>query len=148
MNIDLSNWNLVKRGQLEGDFEGFDDEMIFELTDGSVYYQSSYKYNYSFSYRPNVKIYSNGYSKIIVVDGLDDYAEITETSAIRSKIVSEFTGWSGDTIFELQNGQIWKQDKYKYKYFYAYRPTALIVKVGSHQVMTVKGKSIRVKRIK
>jgi len=148
MNIDLSNWNLIKIGQLENDFEGFDDEMIFELTDGSVYYQSSYKYNYSYSYRPNVKIYSNGYSKIIVVDGLDDYAEITETISIKSKIVNDFNGWSGDTIFELQNGQIWKQDRYKYKYFYAYQPTAIIIKIGSHYIMTVKGKSIRVKKIK
>ena len=43
---------------------------------------------------------------IIVVDGLDDYAEITETTSIKSKIVNDFNGWSGDTIFELQNGQI------------------------------------------
>ena len=103
---DLSNWTLVKNGQLEDDFEGFDDEMIFELTDGSIYYQSTYKYNYSYAYRPNVKIYSNGATMIIVVDGLDDYAEITETTSIKSKIVNDFNGWSGDTIFELQNGQI------------------------------------------
>ena len=47
-------------------------------------------------------------------------------------------------FFELQNGQIWKQDKCKYKYFYAYRPTATIVKIGSRHIMTVKGKTIRV----
>ncbi|PHI18009.1 hypothetical protein CEQ90_20185 [Lewinellaceae bacterium SD302] len=67
---------------------------------------------------------------------------------MESRIVNDFKGWSGDTIFELQNGQIWKQDKYKYKYFYAHRPKATIVKVGSKYVLTVKGKSIRVKKIK
>ena len=51
MNIDLSKWTLIKSGQLEDEFEGFDDEMIFELTDGTVYYQSTYKYNYCYPRR-------------------------------------------------------------------------------------------------
>lgn len=148
MNIDLSNWKLIKTGQIEDEFDGFDDEMTFELTDGTVYYQSVYKYHYHYAYRPNVKIYSNGSSQIIVPDGMNDYVEVQQSTAIKSKIISDFNGWSGETIFELQNGQIWKQDKYQYKYFYAYRPNAIIVKVGSHYNMTVKGKSIRVKRIK
>jgi hypothetical protein len=148
MNIDFTKWKLVKTGQIEGDFEGFDDEMIFELADGSVYFQSSNKYSYHYSYRPTVKIYSDGINKIIVPDGMNDYTEIEETLAIRSKIISDFNGWSGDTIFELQNGQIWKQDRYEYNYFYSYRPDAIIVKAGSNHIMTVKGKSIRVKRIK
>lgn len=148
MNIDLSNWKLIKSGQIEDEFEGFDDEMTFELTDGSIYYQSVYKYHYHYAYRPTVKIYSNGASQIIVPDGMNDYVEVQQTSAIKSIIISDFNGWSGDTIFELQNGQIWKQDKYQYKYFYAYRPDVLIVKVSGHHIMTVKGKSIRVKRIK
>lgn len=148
MNIDLSKWTLIKSGQLEDEFEGFDDQMIFELTDGTVYYQSTYKYNYCYSYRPLVKIYSNGLTKIIVVNGLDDFVEIEETNAIKSKILSDFKGWTGDTIFELQNGQIWKQAQYEYKYFYAYRPDAMVVKIGSHYVMTVNGKSIRVTKIK
>lgn len=148
MNIDLSKWKLLKVGQIEDEFEGFDDEMVFELTDGTVYYQSAYKYNYFYSYRPTVKVYSDGYSKIIVPDGMRDYAEVEETTAIRSKIINDFNGWSGDTIFELQNGQIWKQDKYQYKYLYAYRPDVTIVKVGSSFIMNVKGKSIKVKKIK
>ncbi|MFH6937068.1 hypothetical protein [Flavobacterium sp. FlaQc-30] len=148
MDIDLTKWKLVKTGQIEDEFEGFDEEMIFELTDGTVYYQSAYKYRYHYAYRPTVKIYSDGYTKIIVPNGMNDYAKIQETTAIKSKIINDFKGWSGDTIFELQNGQIWKQDKHKYKYFYSYRPNAIIIKTGSHYIMTVKGKSIRVKRIK
>lgn len=146
--MDTQNWTLEKISQIEDDFEGFDDEMIFELTDGTIYYQKNYKYHYHYAYRPMVKIYNNGYSKLLVVDGVNDYVEIEQTSAIKSKIISDFNGWSGDSIFELQNGQVWKQAKYKYKYFYANRPTALIVKVGSRHIMTVKGKSIQVIRIK
>jgi len=148
MNIDLSQWTLIKSGQIEDEFEGFDDEMIFEFTDGSIYYQSNYKYNYFYSYRPLVKIYFNGLTKILIVDGLDDFAEIQETTAIRSKIINDFKGWSGDTVFELQNGQIWKQAKYAYKYFYAHRPDATIVKIGSQFTMVVKGKKIKVEKIK
>lgn len=148
MNIDLSKWKLIKTGQIEDDFEGFDDEMIFELTDGSVYYQSVYKYVYHYAYRPNVKIYTNGHKKIIIPDGMKDYAEIEETTLIKSRIVNDFKGWSGNTLFELQNGQIWKQDKHQYKMFHVYRPQASIVKVGSHFILLVKGKSIRIKRIK
>ena len=148
MNIDLTEWSLIKTSQIDDDFEGFDDEMTFKLADGSYYYQKNYKYAYHYAYRPITKIYSNGYSKIIVVDGMNDYVEVEETTGFESKIVNDFKGWSGDTVFELQNGQIWKQDKYRYKYFYAYRPKATIVKVGSKYVMTVKGKSIRVKKIK
>lgn len=148
MNIDLSNWTLIKSGQIEDEFEGFDDEMIFELSDGTIYYQSSYKYNYNYSYRPLVKLYSKGSSKIIVVDGLNDYAEVVETTGIKSKIVNDFKGWAGDTIFELQNGQIWKQAKYEYRYFYAFRPKVMIVKIGSNYILTVKGKRIEVTKIK
>lgn len=148
MNLDLTKWKLIKSGQIEADFEGFDNDMIFELTDGTVYFQSSYKYIYHYTYRPYVKIYSDGYTTLIVPDGMNDYAEVKKTTAIKSKIINDFKGWKGDTIFELQNGQIWKQDKYEYKYFYSHRPDAIIVKVGSHHIMTVKGKSIRVKRIK
>jgi hypothetical protein len=148
MDINLSHWTLIKTSQIEDEFDGFDGESIFELTDGSVYVQSSYKYHYFYAYRPMIKIYSNGLIKIIVPEGMNDYAEVEETTMMKSYIVNEFNGWSGDTIFELQNGQIWQQNKYQYKYFYAHRPKAVIIRVGSKHIMTVKGRSIRVKRIK
>lgn len=30
-------------------------------------------------------------------------------AVIKSRVVGRFDGWSGDTIFELENGQIWQQ---------------------------------------
>jgi hypothetical protein len=143
MDIDLTKWKLVKTSQIEDEFYGFDDDTVFELADGSFYYQSAYKYHYFYAYRPVVRIYSDGFARIIVPDGMDDFVEVRETTAIKSYIVNEFSGWSGDTKFELQNGQIWQQDKYQYKYFYAYRPRILIVQVGSRYIMTVKDRSIR-----
>ena len=76
MEINPNEWTLIKKEQIEDEFEGFDDEMTFELTDGTFYYQKNYKYAYNYSYRPTVGIYTNGYTKILVVDGMDDYVEV------------------------------------------------------------------------
>lgn len=32
-----------------------------------------------------------------------------EVEGIRSRIIGEFLGWDGDTLFRLENGQVWKQ---------------------------------------
>lgn len=31
--------------------------------------------------------------------------------AFRTRIVGEFSGWSGDTVFRLENGMVWRQDE-------------------------------------
>ena len=44
-----------------------------------------------------------------VVDrrGLQD--SVDSDQPIRSRIVGTFTGWEGDTVFELENGMVWEQ---------------------------------------
>ena len=56
-----------------------------------------------------------------------------------------WSGWEGDTIVQLTNGSVWRQDEYYYEYHYAYRPEVFI----ASGKMTVKGmrKAIRVRRI-
>ena len=34
-----------------------------------------------------------------------------DESTIVSRVMGRFSGWDGDTIFELENGMIWKQDE-------------------------------------
>lgn len=41
---------------------------------------------------------------------------------VNSRIDGEFEGFDEDKVFRLQNGQVWKQARYKYKYHYAYMP--------------------------
>lgn len=69
---------------------------------------------------------------------------------IESRIDGEFDGWEGDTIFHLQNGQIWQQAEYSYRYSYRYSPRVTIVQSGGGWVMSVEGISdtIRVRRIR
>ncbi len=33
----------------------------------------------------------------------------TDADAIKTRIAGEFRGWEGETVFRLQNGQVWKQ---------------------------------------
>jgi len=56
-----------------------------------------------------------------------------------------WTGWSGDTIVQLTDGSVWRQDEYYYSYHYAYRPETTI----SNGKMLVEGmaKEIRVRRL-
>lgn len=61
------------------------------------------------------------------------------SAVIESRIDGEFTGWEGETIFKLQNGQIWQQSSYAYKYKYAYSPKVMICRSGAGYRMKVDG---------
>ena len=54
-------------------------------------------------------------------------------------------GWSGDTIVQLTDGSVWRQDEYYYEYHYAYRPKVQI----SNGRMLVDGirREVRVRQI-
>ena len=69
---------------------------------------------------------------------------------IESSIEGEFKGWDGETIFKLDNGQIWQQAGYAYTYRYAFRPKVMIIKTDGGYRMKVDGVSgtIFVKRLK
>lgn len=45
---------------------------------------------------------------------------------MRRQIDGSWTGWSGDTIVQLTDGTVWRQDEYRYEYHYAYRPEVTI----------------------
>lgn len=69
---------------------------------------------------------------------------------IESHIDGEFEGWNGNTIFTLENGQVWQQTSYGYTYHYAYRPRVWIYKRNGSYEMKVQGvnTTIRVNRLK
>lgn len=68
---------------------------------------------------------------------------------IKSQIDGEFTGWDGDTLIKLVNGQVWQQTEYWYHYHYSYMPRVSITSDGGYK-MLVEGidKAIRVERLK
>lgn len=60
-------------------------------------------------------------------------------SVIETQIAGDFSGWDGETIFKLANGQIWQQTQYAYTYHYAYRPNVIIFPSRSGYQMQVEG---------
>jgi hypothetical protein len=54
-------------------------------------------------------------------------------------------GWSGETLVELTDGSVWRQEEYHYEYRYAYRPRVTVV----NNKMQVEGmnRAIRVRRL-
>lgn len=79
----------------------------------------------------------------------DDGAPITR-GVVESQIESEFSGWEGETVFVLANGQIWQQASYAYTYHYAYRPDVLIYPVRGGWEMKVEDmdETLPVKRLR
>jgi hypothetical protein len=75
---------------------------------------------------------------------------LTTPTVIESEIDGDFEGWSGETIFKLNNGQIWQQTEYDYEYEYAYNPEVTIYKASECYKMKVEDMSdtICVRRLK
>jgi hypothetical protein len=70
---------------------------------------------------------------------------------IQSRYDGQFTGWSGNTLFRLENGQVWKQSQSGRVSARAARPAVTIKRttLGGYR-MNVEGvsESIRVERVK
>lgn len=64
---------------------------------------------------------------------------------MRHQVENDWNGWDGDTVVQLADGSVWRQDEYHYEYHYAYRPNVTLF--GS--LMHIEGTSsaIRVRRI-
>lgn len=59
----------VIESQITDDFNGWDGESEYELTNGQVWKQVRYRYEYKYKYRPRVLIYRGSAGKIMDVDG-------------------------------------------------------------------------------
>lgn len=56
-----------------------------------------------------------------------------------SQIVDDFEGWDGDSIYQLDNGTVWKLTVYQYTYTYSYRPKATIYSNQGSYFLEVEG---------
>ena len=85
--------------------------------------------------------------------GLENQAAIKGIKQITSRIINDFDGWDGKTVFRLENGQVWMQKDVN---------SSLSWRGSSHPVATIKrktfnsyllkvegtNKSVRVTRVK
>jgi hypothetical protein len=133
---------------LNGEFEGFDEDHLFALQDGTYWLQDEYKYWYHYAYCPTVQLLNSGGRTFIRVQGASETVAVRQiSSVIRSKIDGEFHGWDGNSRYRLQNGQVWEQAKYKYKYKYKYSPEVLIYDTAHGKTMFVAGTKAVVRRV-
>ena len=129
---------------------------IFKLSDGTLW-EVKYAYEYLYEYYPNVIICPSR-GKLIIKGKNIDVTQVSGSSSrsgsspdfIESQIEGEFSGWSGETIFKLTNGQIWQQSSYSYTYSYKYRPKVIIFSTSRGHELQVDGMNQRigVKRLK
>jgi hypothetical protein len=137
---------VIYQGRLAGSFYGFDGEMLFQLANGSYWIQAKYKYWYKYKYRPHAVITKVGGQFILTVEGKS--IPVRPISVLESKIDGEFNGWEGESTYQLTNGQVWQQSRYKYQYKYAYRPDVLIYPSSDGYTMKVADTEAVVRRIR
>ncbi|OGP03826.1 MAG: hypothetical protein A2Z93_13355 [Curvibacter sp. GWA2_64_110] len=58
--------------QIDGDFEGWDGDTVVKLTNGQIWQQSEYHYEYHYAFMPEVLIYPSGGGYKMKVDGADE----------------------------------------------------------------------------
>ena len=137
---------IVYQGKMYSSFEGFNEDAIFKMSNGTYWVQARYRYWYHYAYRPDVVITQEDGRYILHVAGQS--IEVRRlNNVIESNIDGAFEGWDGDKVYKLTNGQRWKQKNYKYEYKYAYRPEVIIAEVNGSYVMQVEGTSAEVVKI-
>lgn len=59
----------VIESQIDGEFNGWDGNTRYKLTNGQEWQQTEYHYCYKYAYRPDVMIYQIGGKSMMYVDG-------------------------------------------------------------------------------
>lgn len=72
-----------------------------------------------------------------------------QPSRIESRILGTFKGWTGDTVFTLENGQVWQQAASGFYETHLKDPAVVIKSLGVGYLLTIPGESetIFVKRV-
>ncbi|MBI5376372.1 MAG: hypothetical protein HZA77_13145 [Candidatus Schekmanbacteria bacterium] len=139
-------FHIIYEGRIDGEFEGFDDEVIFKMTNDTYWIQDQYKYWYHYAYNPQAKITEDNGRFILSV--ADNSIPVRRAdNIIESCIDGEFNGWMGESVYKLVNGQKWQQSSYKYQYKYSYMPQVIIYQTRSGYKMLVAGTTAYVRKL-
>ena len=74
----MADARLVIQSQIDGDFEGFDEDNIYKLMNGQIWIQVEYKYHYHYSFMPQVVIFENHGRFYMTVDGIKESVEVEQ----------------------------------------------------------------------
>jgi hypothetical protein len=153
-------WTVFEETNLEGSISGTVTQgRVFKTTSGNIYEVTGLTLQLVLELQPEVLVLRSGETYRLIVEGFEeplicrkltpDSGTTATADVIESKIDGDFEGWDGDTIFKLQNGQIWQQSSYHYIYRYRFSPKVLIYKSGSSYHLRVDGieRTIQVRRL-
>ncbi len=136
---------IIYDGKISGAFNGFNENALFKMANGTYWIQSKYKYWHYYEYQPKAVITEERGAYTLTVAG--ETAPVKPLKdAIESTIEGTFNGWQGSSKYKLTNGQVWQQCRYKYDYKYSYRPEAVVGNVDGEWLMFVEGSYAVVRR--
>lgn len=62
--------------RINGEFNGWDGDTIFKLSNGTTWQQKRYEYKYVYKYCPKVKIWEDSCKYFLEVDGVNKMLEV------------------------------------------------------------------------
>lgn len=160
-----ASWELYEQTNVKGTISGsITKGTVIEMKSGGVY-QVHDRVRFRVRERkPEAIVLRDGKYFKVIIDGFDEpliCVQLVEpgrrsssggatSDVIHSHIDGDFEGWEGETIFKLDNGQIWQQSSYAYMYHYAYHPEVMIINDGETWKMKVEDvdEMIEVTRLK
>jgi len=71
---------IVTNTRIDGEFSGWNGDNFYTLATGEVWQQARYKYEYHYAYRPSAKIWFDGHSYFLEVEGMSEKVEVRRMS--------------------------------------------------------------------
>lgn len=142
-------FEIASKGNIEGDFKGWNGETIFEMSDGTFWIQAVYSYRYYYAYRPKAMVLKKDNYFFLKVDGINEILPVLPLEKIiKSQIDGNFNGFEGNSIYKLYDGSIWQQIDGIYVYIYVFSPKVLVYNFRGTWKMNVEGITVSVIRLK
>ena len=160
-----ASWEFYEQTNVKGTISGsIKKDTVIQMKSGSIYQVHDRIRMRVRERKPEVIVLRDGKYFKLIIDGFDDPLICVQlvgpgrrsSSSSRASIVvhshidGDFEGWEGETIFKLDNGQIWQQSSYAYMYHYAYHPEVMIINIDGTWKMKVEDvdEMIEVMRLK
>ncbi len=160
-----ADWEFYEQTNVKGTISGsIKKGTVIQMKSGSIYQVHDRIRMRVRERKPEAIVVRDGRYFKLIIDGFDEplvcvqlvksgrkSSSISQTSnVIHSNVEGDFEGWEGDTIFKLDNGQIWQQANYAYMYHYAYHPEVMIINANGSWKLKVEDvdEMIEVTRLK
>lgn len=95
----------VVETHIEGEFFGWDGDTVWKMSNGQIWQQAEYAYQYHYAYRPNVLIYGSRGTFSMKVDGVTERVTVERLSGSLSEAFIREVSSDG-SIIKLDDGSV------------------------------------------